>query len=415
MFTAFSTALSALNANETAIDVVGNNLANLNSTGYKASAVNFRDLVTQSVGAGLGETQVGFGTATPYTQRQFTQGAVQATGGILDSAIQGDGFFITTNSQGAQLFTRAGNFQTNTAGYLMTASGEYVQGWAEDAGGNVNTNTPLGNIVVPIGDLKAPIPTTTCSLDANLSAAAVTGDTFSQPIDVYDSLGTKHQLTLTFTKTSTPNEWNYNVTIPGADVGQAGPQTIVPDTPVDFDPTTGRLVAGTTPSVPITVTGLADLAQDLNITWNLYNATGAPRLSQYDAISAPTANAQNGAPAASLTKVGIADGGQILASYSNGTQRVVGQLALASIRNPQSLIASGNNNFQSSAATALPAIGLPNTGGRGTVVGAALEASTVSIAKEFTNLIVFQRAYEVNSKVVTTVDEISQATVNLKR
>jgi flagellar hook protein FlgE len=297
----------------------------------------------------------------------------------------------------------------------MTASGEYVQGWAEDAGGNVNTNTPLGNIVVPIGDLKAPIPTTTCSLDANLSAAANTGDTFSQPIDVYDSLGTKHQLTLTFTKTSTPNEWNYNVTIPGADVGQAGAQTIVPDTPVDFDPTTGKLVAGTPPSVQITVSGLSDLAQDLNISWNLYNDAGAPRLSQYDAISAPTANAQNGAPAASLTKVGIADGGQILASYSNGTQRVVGQLALASIRNPQSLIATGNNNFQSSAATALPAIGLPNTGGRGTVVGAALEASTVSIAKEFTNLIVYQRAYEVNSKVVTTVDQISQATVNLKQ
>ena len=124
MFTAFSTALSALSASTTAVDVVSNNLANMNTIGYKASSVAFRDLVTESVGAGLGETQVGFGTATPLTQRHFMQGAVQGTGGLLDAAIQGDGFFITENNTGAQLFSRAGNFQTDGQGYLMSASGE---------------------------------------------------------------------------------------------------------------------------------------------------------------------------------------------------------------------------------------------------------------------------------------------------
>lgn len=418
MFTAFSTALSALAATTTAVDVVSNNLANMNTTGYKASSVAFRDLVTESVGAGLGETQVGFGTATPLTQRQFTQGAVQGTGGLLDAAIQGDGFFITQNSQGAQMFTRAGNFQTDGTGYLLTSSGEYVQGWAEDAAGVVDTNQPIGRIIVPVGDLKAPIATTTCSVDLNLNAAAVNGQpegTYSTPLVAIDSLGTSHPLTVTFTKSATANQWDYSVTIPGADVAAAGPQQLANGT-LTFD-SSGHLTdppaaAGT---VPLAITGLASGAADMNISWQLYNASGAARITQYSQISSPTANAQNGAAPASLTKVGIASGGEILASYSNGTQRVVGLLAIASIRNPQSLIAVGNNNFQASEQTALPAIGVSNTGGRGKVVGSSLEYSTVDIAKEFTNLIVYQRSYQVNSRVVTTADEMSQETVNLKR
>jgi flagellar hook protein FlgE len=361
---------------------------------------------------------VGFGTATPLTQRQFTQGAVQSTGGLLDAAIQGDGFFITKNSQGAQMFTRAGNFQTDATGYLLTASGEHVQGWTEDANGVVDTNQPIGDIVVPVGDLKAPIVTTTCSVDMNLNAAAVNGQTegtFSTTINVFDSLGNSHQLTLTFTKDATASQWDYSVTIPGADVGATDPQQLANGT-LTFD-SNGKLTdpAAASGTVPISISGLATGAADMDISWDLYNTAGAARITQYSQPSTTTANAQNGAAPASLTKVGIADGGEILASYSNGTQRVVGLLATASIRNPQSLIAVGNNNFEASEQTALPAVGVADTGGRGNVVGASLEYSTVDIAKEFTNLIVYQRGYEVNSKVVTTVDQMSQDTVNLKQ
>src|SRR3974390_2071530 len=124
MFTSFSTALSALSATSTAIDVVGNNLANMNTPGFKTSAVCFRDLVTQSLGAGLGETQVGFGTGTPLTVRQFTQGAIQTSGGLLDAAVQGDGFFVVTTGQGNTLYTRAGNFQADKDGNLLTDTGD---------------------------------------------------------------------------------------------------------------------------------------------------------------------------------------------------------------------------------------------------------------------------------------------------
>ncbi|MGA2325682.1 MAG: flagellar hook protein FlgE [Bryobacteraceae bacterium] len=418
MFTSFSTALSALNAHSTAVDVVGNNLANLNTPGYKASTVSFRDLVTQSLGAGLGETQVGFGTGTPFTTRQFTQGAIQSSTGLLDAAIQGDGFFVLRNDQNAMLYTRAGNFQVDDAGNLMTMTGEKVEGWVAGANGIVNPDGAITDIVVPVGTLKTPITTGTFSMDLNLDASAVSGasdGTFSTPMTVIDSLGDSHVLTVTFTKSTTANEWTYAVTIPAADLLTAPTAPLASGT-ITFD-SNGKLLTppSTSPTVAVSVTGLADGAADLNMTWSLYNPSGDPRLTQFAQTSAVSAEAQDGSSAASLTHVGLADGGKIVAQYSNGQQLIVGQLALASIRNPESLIAAGNNNYLGSAKSALPAIGLPDTGGRGTVLGSSIEASTVDIAREFTNLIVYQRGYQANARVVTAVDELSQDTINLKR
>ncbi len=416
MLTSFSTALSALNATTTAIDVVGNNLANLNTPGFKTSVVSFHDLVTQSLGAGLGETQVGFGVGSPITLRQFTQGGLQTTGGTLDAAIQGDGFFVVKDSNNNTLYTRGGNLQVDLKGNLTTATGEKLQGWTDFTGsGNVNTNTAVSDIVLPVGTLKAPTVTNTMSVDLNLNAGAVAGEAtgeFSTSIEVFDSLGNSHMVTFNFTKSDTANQWNYSVSVPDADFGSAY-------TPVTGSLTfdgNGKLTSPTsTDAAPvIPLTGLADGASDMSITWNIFN-NGVPRISQYSQTSATAANDQDGGPAANLIRVGLADGGKVVALYSNGTQTVVGQVAMALIRNPQSLIAMGNSNFGLSARSALPAVGLPNTGGRGAVLGGSVEGSTVDIAKEFTNLIVLQRAYQANSKVVTTVDQLSQDTINLKQ
>src|ERR1035438_786504 len=194
MFTSFSTALSALDAPSTAIDVVGNNLANLNTPGFKDSTTYFRDLVTESLGAGLGETQVGFGTGTPITMRQFTQGAIQSSSGVLDAAIAGDGFFVVANGQGNQLYTRAGSFQVDDTGTLRTNTGELVQGWTavNSTTGSVDTNLAIGNIVVPVGGVKQPVATTNMTLDLNLNSAAAADSTsaHAETIKVYDTLGT---------------------------------------------------------------------------------------------------------------------------------------------------------------------------------------------------------------------------------
>jgi flagellar hook protein FlgE len=413
MLTSFSTALSALSADTTAIDVVGNNLANLNTPGFKASTVSFHDLVTQSIGAGLGSTQVGFGVGVPITLRHFSQGAIQSTAAPLDAAIQGDGFFVVKTLFGATEYTRGGNFVVNSNGQLTSATGELLQGWTK-AGAVLDTNAPVGPITVPVGSLAPPLATTTTSVDLNLNAAATAGppaDTFSTSVEVFDSLGVSHIVTFTFTKTSTPNKWTYSAGLPAADTGG----TAMPVTGnLQFDGTGQLDVAHSDVNPVINATTMTDLAAPMTITWSLFNGTTS-RITQFAQTSATSAIAQNGSPAANLSSVGLSDGGAILAKYSNGQQTVVGQVALATIRNPESLVAVGDSNYQMSANTALPAIGLPGSGGRGTVLGGSIEASTVDIAREFTNLIVFQRGYQANSKVITTVDQLSQDTINLKQ
>jgi flagellar hook protein FlgE len=418
MFTIFTTALSALNATSTAIDVVGNNLANMNTTGFKDSTLSFRDLISQSEGNGATETQVGLGTAAPLTRQQFTQGAIQTNAGPLDAAIQGQGFFIAKDPGGNTMYTRDGTFQVDNAGNLLTSTGAQVQGWnAINSTGTISTTGAVTAIRISSGALSGPVATTAISADLNLNSALPADATsnFSTPVTVYDSLGTSHVLTIDFQKTGS-NAWSYQVSIPGAEVtaGTSG-------TPYDIPNASGTMTFGTdgqlaTPAagapIAVAIPGLADGASDLNITWDPYN-NGVGRITQFGQSSAASASSQNGAAAAELTSVSISNGGAITAQYSDGVQATVGQIALAAISNPDTLVDVGNNDYQLSAATSDPSVGTPGTGGRGTVVGGALEASNVDLATEFTNLITFQRSYEANAHVVTTADQLSQDTINL--
>jgi len=289
-----------------------------------------------------------------------------------------------------------------------------VQGWTQ-TNGVVNTSGAVGDITVPTGTISAPVASTGFSLDMNLNAAASAGpppETFSTSVQVYDSLGESHVMTAKFTKNAAAGKWDYSITVPDADLKAA----FTPVTgSLTFD-TQGKLATPTaTDAAPsVKIAGLADGAADLTVAWNLYNGT-APRVSQYAQPSTVSAVTQDGSAAAQLLKVGIADGGNVIAQFSNGQQVTVGQIAMAAIRNPDSLVASGNNNYIVSGRTATPAIGLPGTGGRGDVVGGAVEGSTVDIAREFTNLIVLQRGYQANAKIITTVDQLSQETINLKQ
>ena len=174
MFGSLSTALSALSATSSAIDVVGNNLANLNTTGFKQNTVSFFEMMNTAGFNGLGESQIGFGVGRPLTFRQFSQGSIQNTSGALDVAIQGDGFLMVRNSLNATLYTRGGNLQVDKNGALLSPTGEKVLGWTQ-SGGVLQTSGPPGEITLPIGALKPPVPTTSFSVDLNLNAAATAG------------------------------------------------------------------------------------------------------------------------------------------------------------------------------------------------------------------------------------------------
>jgi flagellar hook protein FlgE len=414
----FSIALSGLTADSSALDIVGNNLANLNTTGYKDSTVSFYDLLQQSVAGG--STQIGGGVSSPQTERLFTQGSIQETGGNFDAAINGNGFFIAQNTSGNTMYSRAGNFQLDASGNLTTATGQFVQGWSAQ-NGVVNTSGPIGNITIPSNALQTPSATQNMSMSVNLNASGVVGapsGAFSTSVGVVDSLGETHNLTVKFTEASAGN-WNYEVDIPGADLtsGTAGTPSVVTTGALTFD-SNGNLTAPTAPAqIPLAITGLSDGANDMNVNWNLAtaNGTGTPLITQYAAASAVSASNQDGVPASQVTQVSIANGGAITAQFSNGNQLVIGQLALASVSNPDSLIAVGQNNYEVGAKTATPVVGVPGTGTLGTVEGGSLEASTVDIATEFTNLIVYQNSYEANSKVISTLDQLTQSLLNLKQ
>jgi len=413
----FSIALSGLTADTDALDIVGNNLANLNTTGYKDTTASFYDLLAQT--AGGGSIQIGGGVSATIGQSQFTQGSIQLTGGAFDAAIQGNGFFIVKDTAGDTLYSRAGNFQLDGQGNLVTATGQDVQGWMS-TNGVVNTSGAVGNITVPADALHTPVPTSQFSADLNLQSDGVVGQTsgtFSAPIQVVDSLGSTQTLTATFTKTGS-NSWGYSITIPGEDLtsGTAGTPSQVAKGTLTFD-SNGNLTAPAPPGVvPVAITGLADGASDMNLNWNLFNpTTGGATITQFAQPSALSGTSQDGVAAAEITQVSLGAGGAIIAHYSDGSQSVVAQVALAAISNPQSLISTGQNNFELGADTSAPAVGAPGTGSRGTIQGGALESSNVDIATEFTNLIVYQRSYEANSRVISTLDQLTQDLLNLKQ
>ncbi len=422
MFTAFSTALSGMNAMTTAIDVVGNNLANLNTDGFKNRTVSFQDLVAESL-SGNSSSQVGLGTGVPTTTAQFLQGNVTTTGGSFDGAINGSGFFVVKDTSGQTLYTRAGNFLLDKNGYLTSQSGERVQGW-KPTNGAINPSGALSDIQVPTGQTLAGEQSTAFSGTINLDASTAASGTWStSAITAYDSLGNQVPLNINFVKDpATAGKWNYTVTSANATVtGNTGSlqfdtsgnlaATTVNGVDANGNPITTTVTNG---AVPLSFSNMSDGAANMTVNWDVSGSAGVPNVTQYSTASSLTAQTQDGQAAAVLTGVSLQNDGKITASYSNGAkQQVVAQLALASVRNPQSLLDVGNNNFSLGSDSASPVIGAAGTGGLGAVDGGAVESSTVDIASEFSQLLTFQRSYQADSRVVTVSDELAQDAVGL--
>lgn len=423
MFTAFSSALSALAGHTTAVDVVGNNLANLNTIGFKRSEVSFADLLSRTLGAS-GQTQVGMGVGRPFTSRQFNQGAIQTTSGRLDAAIQGEGFFVVKDANGGILYSRAGNFRKTADGTMVTATGERVQGWVADTDGNVRSTGAVGDIRLPEGSLRPATATQNMFLTLNLNAAdnADATSQFKVPVRAFDSLGNELIVTLNYEKTGL-NTWEVWADPLDPAIGTVAPddtdkRELVFDANGSIESIDGVAQnVDPAPNTPITLnlSALGSGASDFDVDLNFFAPNGAPLVSQYAQPSAIAGLVQDGQPAAQLSRVAIGDNGVLLAQYSDGTESIIGQLALASVGNPETLVAVGNNAFRVSANSAEPVIGAAGSGGRGTIVGGATEASGADMAREFTNLIVYQRGYQANARVITTADELSAETINLKR
>jgi flagellar hook protein FlgE len=412
----FSIPLSGLNAHSSALSVISNNLANLNTTSYKDQGTSFRDLFYQTVGStgGGNPVQVGNGVQVEAVSADFNYGSLDNTGVPTDMAITGDGFFVTQKN-GVMQYTRAGNFAISKSGELTTQDGQAVLGYPA-TGGVVNTGAALGPLQVGKGLTNPATATSWVDLHSNLNANANVGDPpFNTPVAVYDSLGTAHVLSFQFTKTGA-NSWSYQVTIPAADVGGSGPNptVITGPSPLVFD-TNGQLSTPSANVSGIKVTGLADGASDLDLTWNLYDTSGAPTITQMSAPSTTASTNQDGYTSGTLKDFNVDSSGVLQGTFTNGQVMALGQIAIASFANQQGLQRIGSNVYAPTLSSGAAVVGAPGSGGRGVIAGGSLELSNVDVAKEFAKMILAQRGYEANAKVVTTFDTISQDTINLIR
>jgi flagellar hook protein FlgE len=417
----FSAGLSGLNANAVYLSVIGNNLANINTVGFKSSSVTFQDLVSQTVGgSSANPMQVGLGVTTGSIAPVFSQGAIENSREATNVAIQGGGFFVV-RGQGGMAYTRAGNFSFNNDGKLVTPDGYFVQGYTTtDAttGAIVTTGQP-SDISVPPGVLREPTATSSIRTLTNLSAGAAAGDTFTTAVQIYDALGAPHVATLTYTKQAAAGTWNYALTVPGADItgGTTGTPFSVATGSVVFN-SSGALatVNGAAPAdVTITTPTWKNGAAASAWSWDLVDANGDASLTGYSASSATSSISQNGSAPGMIDNISIASDGRIVATFGAGQTVDVAQLSLASFNNPKGLVKLGSSRFGESQAAGIANIGVAGTAGRGTLIGSALEQSNVDIAQEFTQMILAQRGYQANSKTITVSDELLVDTLSLKR
>jgi flagellar hook protein FlgE len=415
-------AISGLQGHQTMLDVIGNNIANVNTVGFKAGRVNFQDILSQTVhGAtapqgGLGSinpAQIGLGMTVAGIDVLQTQGNLQSTGKTTDMAIQGDGFFI--ESDGSQTtYTRDGAFDIAIDGSLANpASGLKVQGWQADAAGKIDITQPITNLTIPIGQRTTALATSNVTLSGNLDAGAAVATTVPTTMTVFDSLGISHSVKVTFTKTAA-NTWTWAATADATDTGiainqvAADPTATPPVLPVNngtLTYTSGGTFSSSTGSLAFT---FPDGATSTNPKIDLSQMT------QFSGTSQP-AGQTDGFTSGTLVTFAVGDAGLLSGVYSNGQTQVLGQIALANFLNSAGLLRAGQNNFSATSASGAANIGAAGTGGRGTVTTGALEMSNVDLATQFTGMITAERGFQANSRVITTSDEMLQELVNLKR
>lgn len=402
-------AVSGMQNLQTKVDVIGNNIANVNTTGFKYARVKFQDMLSQTLrGAsapqpqgrgGINPSQVGLGMMLGSIDNIHTQGSLQPTGRPEDLAIQGGGFFVV--SDGSRVFyTRDGSFSRGTDGNLVNAAtGMRVQGWTAAPDGSIDSTKAISSINIPLGEKTVAQPTKNIVFMYNLDAGATdTTPPHTMSVDVYDSLGVRHTLTFKFTQSGTANQWNWDV---------SGPTGLTPTSgQLQFD-ANGNLQTSTTPAISFNPDN-PDAAQvDIKLDFSAVTQLAAPSTLDY--------KYQDGFPPGELEGFTIGSDGAVSGTYSNGLVRNLGQIALAAFGNPEGLLKAGDNLYQITSNSGEPRVGTPGTQGRGTIQTATLEMSNVDLARELTEMIITSRAFQANSRVVTTSDEILQELISLKR
>ncbi|NPV53689.1 MAG: flagellar hook protein FlgE [Firmicutes bacterium] len=411
MMRAMFSGVSGSKAHQVRMDVIGNNIANINTIGFKASRVTFHEVLCQTLknGAapvpggrgGVNPMQVGLGTGVRSIDTFQTQGNLETTDLPTDLAIEGAGFFVVSDGE-KQYFTRDGAFKLDAANTLVNPSTGYrVQGWIADAAGHIDTTQPIQDVKIPLGEKMLAKATANVKLRGNLDAGAAVGDTVDVPVEVFDSLGKAYDLTVTFEKVA-GGQWSLSASGDGSpSITSPSPAQITFDADGQSGVSTG--------SLQLNPTGGATTPQTVTLDFST--------MTQYNTSSGSVVSmaSQDGFPPGSLEDFSIADNGLITGVYTNGQHQPLGQIVLANFANPAGLERLGSNMYRSSANSGAALIGVATTEARGKIVEGALEMSNVDLAREFTDMIITQRGFQANSRIITTADEMLQDLLTLKR
>jgi flagellar hook protein FlgE len=420
MLRSLFSAISGLQAHQTKMDVVSNNIANVNTVGYKSQTTVFEDTLSQllrngssptGTTAGTNPAQVGLGVKVGEITTNFSQGSTQSTGRSTDFMISGDGFFVTQVGNQKE-YTRAGSFDLDATGRLVTPDGGILQGWEADATGAVNTNGPVNDLSIPFGQTIAPTATKDGSVAGNLDSSAATGATAQTSVTMYDAEGNEHPVNYAFTKTA--SGWNLQLLNSG---GTA--LALTDNAGVALTPASSTEAITFNTSGVMTAPAGGQFYVDPGVTgWAAPVTIDLSGLTQYGGSTtalAQTPVTGGGSAMGTLQSFSLGDDGSITGVYSNGQRQLIGQLALASFANPAGLTKAGNSSYLVGDNSGDAQIGAAGTGGRGTLSAGALEMSNVDLSEEFTGLIIAQRGFQANSKVITTSDQILQDLVQMKQ
>ena len=406
--------ISGLNVNSKTMTVIGDNIANVNTTAFKSNRASFANILSQSLG-GDGSSDIGRGVEFTTTTPAWNQGSIENTSNATDMAINGGGFFVLRDNAGSNFYTRAGEFSFDRDGNLVNVDNFFVQGYevtAVDPVGNLTLGSVL-DINVPGQSTSPPMATDEFTVDVNLDASASISSTYATSITVYDSLGNSIPLTITFTKIAA-GQWDAAISVPPGTLGGGG-SVAINNNSFTFTGV-GDLQNGSDPM--ITISGLASGADNMNITWDVFdditNTTNGD-LTHYASASTTIFQTANGYTSGMLRGVAIDEYGVLTGSYSNGQLVPLYKVVLADFPSYYGLTKMGQNLYSESRASGQAMLGTPQSGRLGSISSNALEMANVDLAQEFVKMITTQRAFQANSRVITASDEILNELINLKR
>ncbi len=400
------TGVTGLSGNSEAMGVIGDNISNVNTVGFKGSKAVFSDIFSTILTNGSTTSQLGRGSQLQGTIQEFSQGSFEASSNALDMAIDGSGFFVVNNGTG-NFYTRAGQFRLNDDGLVQAITGEILQG-SQITNGTVSTTTTNIDLA---GVQSSPQASTTFTLGANLDASSSSTTTFTSPVTIYNSVGTQVIASITFSKVANANSWTYSISTSEGTVTSGASGTVT------FN-TSGQLSSPTTDqTIVIDYSAAASPAATQTLTWDLVDSSGATngKLTGFAAESNNNSLVQDGFTTGTLVGLTVGDTGIISGLFNNGQTDSLFQVSMADFLAPSGLTRQGQNLFAESAESGQPILGFARTGGFGAIVGQSLELSNVDLAEQFVTMIQTQQAFQASARIITTTDDLLTEAVNLVR